>query len=86
MYSYGTSSKAHDEKSNDEDDEDSGEDIHFELTQQAEECEKIDEGNDAKGSDVIVVVCKKKRVRLTVDSESDDVNACTSQMTEMKPI
>ena len=55
----------------------------FDLTQQV--CEKIDEGSDAKGSDTkgsdaAVVVVRKKRVRLIVDSESDDgVNACTNQ-------
>ena len=133
LCSYGTGSKAHveksnDEKSNDEDDDDADEDIHFELTQQVELCDKVDEGSDAKGSDAkgsdakgsdakgsdakgsdakgsdakgsdakgsdakgsdaaVVVVLKKKRVRLIVDSESDDdVNTCTSQMTENEPI
>ena len=36
--------------------------------------------SDAKASDAAVVVVRKKRVRLIVDSESDDgVNACTNQ-------
>ena len=84
----GWGSKAHDEKSNDEGDDDTDEYIHFELTQQVEVSEKIDEGSDVKVSDAaVVVVCKKKRVRPIVDSENDDdVNARTSQMTENEPI
>ena len=66
LYSYEyTGSKAHDEKSNDEDDDDANEDIHFDLTQQVEVYEKIDDGSGLKGSDAaVVVVHKKKRVRL----------------------
>ena len=62
--------KSNDEKSNDEDDDDADEDIHFDLAQQVEVCEKIDEGSDAKGSDAAVVVLRKNmRVRLIVDSK-----------------
>ena len=77
LYSYEyNGSKAHDVKSNDGDDDDADEDIHFDLTQQVEVCEKIDKGSDA----VVVIVRKKTMVRLIVDSEiDDDVNACTSQ-------